>query len=203
MHTLTTHKATAAQTKRGFTIIETLVAVMILVFAITGPMVFASQALKSAYYARDQVIAFYLSQEAIELIKNARDNNSLARCDEWLECTEVVDLSGCIDQYCVVGLDEAAEVYVDSCGSNPETCEFLKRNPDDLGTPQYAYTNDTEWIDSQYQRLIRINTIDGREGREVEVVITIVWQTGLTEREFTVRENITNWVPLVDLPVLP
>ena len=72
------------KTNRGFTVLETLVAVFILVLAITGPMVFAQSGLRTAFLARDQITAFFLAQDAIETIKNIRDTNAL-QGNDWLE----------------------------------------------------------------------------------------------------------------------
>jgi type II secretory pathway pseudopilin PulG len=67
----------------GFTIIETLVAITVLMIAVAGPLVVASKGLNAALYARDQVIATYLAQESMEVIKNTRDNN-LNLGNNWL-----------------------------------------------------------------------------------------------------------------------
>src|SRR3989344_5745503 len=62
---------------RGFTLIETLVAVTLLSVAITAPMSLTTRSLAAAYYARDQITAFHLAQEAIESVRHARDHNIL------------------------------------------------------------------------------------------------------------------------------
>lgn len=61
----------------GFTILETLVAISILLLALTAPLVIVSQALRSSYFSRDQITAYYLAQEAIEYLRNKRDNQGL------------------------------------------------------------------------------------------------------------------------------
>lgn len=63
---------------KGFTIIETLVAVAILMISVAGPLTVAQKGLNGAIYAKDQVIANYLAQDAMEEIKNLRDNYMLA-----------------------------------------------------------------------------------------------------------------------------
>lgn len=63
--------------KTGFTLIETLVAISILLIAITGPLGIVASSLKSSYFARDQITAFYLAQEGLEFVRNFRDTNSL------------------------------------------------------------------------------------------------------------------------------
>jgi prepilin-type N-terminal cleavage/methylation domain-containing protein len=61
--------------QRGFTIIETLVAITILMIAIAGPLTIASQALHAAQDAKNQMIAMNLAQEAVEEIRNLKDDN--------------------------------------------------------------------------------------------------------------------------------
>src|SRR4051812_26467647 len=64
-------------TSAGFTLLETMVAVTLLSVAIVAPMSLTAQSLGSAYYARDEVTAFYLAQEGLEVVRNVRDNNIL------------------------------------------------------------------------------------------------------------------------------
>lgn len=61
---------------KGFTIVETLVAITILMISIAGPLTIAQKSLTAANQAKDQVTASYLAQDLMEYIKNARDNNS-------------------------------------------------------------------------------------------------------------------------------
>lgn len=63
--------------QKAFTLVETLVAISILTIALTGPLAIIAQALRSSYFARDQITAYYLAQEAVEYIRNQRDFNGL------------------------------------------------------------------------------------------------------------------------------
>lgn len=78
--------------RSGFTIIETLVAITVLMIAVTGPLSVAGKGLTSAIYARDQMIATFLAQETMESVKNIRDNNLTSTGHDWLDqienCTE-------------------------------------------------------------------------------------------------------------------
>ena len=69
------HPGIRRQSGRGFTIVETLVAITVLMIAIAGPLVVASKGLTAAIYARDQMTATFLAQESMEFIKNFRDNH--------------------------------------------------------------------------------------------------------------------------------
>lgn len=58
----------------GFTLVETLVAITILLIVMIGPMTISSQAAKSSTFASEQVTAFFLAQEGVELMQKARDD---------------------------------------------------------------------------------------------------------------------------------
>jgi len=60
---------------KGFTIIETLVAITILMIAITGPLTVSQRGLSNAVFARDQLVATYLAQDALEFVHYVRDWN--------------------------------------------------------------------------------------------------------------------------------
>ncbi len=64
--------------KRGFTLIESLVAIAILMVAISGPMYLARKGLATAELSTDQMIASFLAQDAMEAIKNVRDQVALS-----------------------------------------------------------------------------------------------------------------------------
>jgi len=62
---------------------EALVAISIIMVAVTSPITIAQKGLSSAVYSKDQMIASYLAQDAIEYIKNIRDENVL-NSRSWL-----------------------------------------------------------------------------------------------------------------------
>src|SRR3989344_5287897 len=58
---------------KGFTLVETLVALSIFSVSILGLLVALSQGLADTGYAKKKVAAAYLAQEGIEYIRNMRD----------------------------------------------------------------------------------------------------------------------------------
>lgn len=61
----------------GFVIIETLVAISLILFVIPAALTVASKNIALGGYARDQMTATYLAEEAIEIMRNRRDTNTL------------------------------------------------------------------------------------------------------------------------------
>ena len=58
---------------RGFTLIESLVAVAIVAIAVSGPIYAASRAIITAQVVHDQLVASYLAQEGLEYVHRMRD----------------------------------------------------------------------------------------------------------------------------------
>lgn len=74
-----------SNTTVGFTLIEALVAIAVLMVAITGPMVLAQKSLSSADLSKDQTTASFLAQDAIEDVLNIRDTIAVSQTTgSWL-----------------------------------------------------------------------------------------------------------------------
>ncbi len=64
---------------QGFSLVETLVAISILLLVVTGPMTISMRTAKSTSFATEQVQAFFLAQEGLELAQKGRDDLLLGR----------------------------------------------------------------------------------------------------------------------------
>ncbi len=64
--------------KKSFTLIEVILAVSILTLAVGGSFALIQQTLLAASQNQSKLIAYYLAQEGIEVVRNIRDSN-------WLE----------------------------------------------------------------------------------------------------------------------
>lgn len=58
---------------KGFTLVETLIAISIFTISILGLMSVLAQGVSSTSYAKQKMVASYLAQEGIEYIRNMRD----------------------------------------------------------------------------------------------------------------------------------
>lgn len=75
----------------GFTMVETLVAISILLVVIIGPMTIAQKGIQNAYFARDQLTAVFLAQEAIEAVREKRDEQALHVYNQLIDETSPSD----------------------------------------------------------------------------------------------------------------
>ncbi len=175
--------------KRGFTILETMVAIFILVLSITGPMVFAQSGLRTAFLSRDQITAFFLAQDAIETIKNIRDDNGLDGRD-WLENIYVCGAD--TTQNCVIYIDTLAYEPVSEICSGSE-CPILKVNSNN----QFGYNFDVgeNAENSRFTRILNVKEV--APGRELQIVAEIRWTSNIRVggARILVQENIYNWIP--------
>lgn len=62
---------------QGFTLVETLVAVTVLVIGVLGPLAMAARGISDGLFAQNQLTANMLAQEAMEVIINYRNGNVL------------------------------------------------------------------------------------------------------------------------------
>lgn len=63
--------------KRGFTLLEALVAISILMVAVVAPITIAQKGLSSAVYSKNQMTASYLAQDALEYVINKKDQKAI------------------------------------------------------------------------------------------------------------------------------
>jgi prepilin-type N-terminal cleavage/methylation domain-containing protein len=159
----------------GFTLIESLVAITILVTAILGPMTIAATGISSAIYARDQETAFFLAQEGLEYVRNVRDSNVHAGTD-WLS-----GLSTCASGACLI---DSPNNIITACG---DTCQAIRH---DTNTRLYGY--DTAWDATSFIRTISIS--ETVPGEEVVVLSTVAWKRGsLADRAVSLEETLFDW----------
>ena len=168
---------------KGFTIIESLVAITILLVAIAGTGSAIQTGISSYTYSRNQFIAFYLAQEGFEQIRNIRDENSLNNRN-WLTgiSLDAVNDPCYFGQSCSV--EPTIKNYAERCGA-PGSCPILRQN----ATSGFFGYNPT-WPRTVFKRNILLTRINDHE---VSVEVTIDWSKGVVTRQFKAKENIFDW----------
>lgn len=181
--------------KKGFSMVETLIAIFILALGLSAFMSVASSGLQSSIYAKDRVTAFYLAQEAIEVIKNIRDENAIENFSSppvrWLDGIADWDgYGGPCGSTSDCGVDSRNEsiTQIDSC-NDMNDC-VLRRDLN--GIFNHAAGEDTKFI-----RVVNMEPVSGLPN-EAKVIATVSWNSVTGSGNLVVEENILNWHPLSD-----
>jgi prepilin-type N-terminal cleavage/methylation domain-containing protein len=168
---------------RGFTLVETLVAISILIVAVTGAYSAAQTGLSSATFSKDEVISFYLAQEGVEQIRNMRDENGLSSPQRnWLTNISSNSSDPCyFGKACTVDLISQTVIPCPSVNA----CPVVRQDP---VNGYYGY--DPSWNLTAFTRSIVLTSI-GQD--EISVLVTVTWSKGTVNRNFHAREIIMNW----------
>ena len=168
---------------KGFTIVESLIAITILVLAITGATSAIQTGISSYTFSKDQIIAFYLAQEGFEQIRNIRDENGL-RNIEWLAGISAVGSDPCFfGNACIV--DPVNSNVPTRCNGGAGNCPVLRQN---TTTGFFGYN--AAWPATIFRREIILTQVNANE---ISILVTVDWSKGIGNRQFRARENILNW----------
>jgi len=171
--------------KKGFTLVETMVAISILMLGILGPLSIASSGLRNSLFAKDQVTAYYLAQEGIEYVRYVRDANYLDNKKPWLD-----GLIDCIGQFgCAVDTEKwfTNIQVISKCTSNDCGDDDLLYK---INSNQHYTHQSTGNTATPFTRIIKVeNTYPDKE---IKVTSTVTWQNGAGQKSFTLTENVFN-----------
>jgi len=182
--------------KKGFTLVETLVAISIFTTSILALLSILTQGVANTNYAKKKIIGSYLAQEGIEYLRNMRDTfvlyDTTSSQAGWTafntkltnaSCTAV---NGCYfnDQ----NLDYTnnsqpmAGIAVTACGAS---CPALLY---DTASGKYGYVSGTS---SGFIRKIRITQVSANE---MKVYSTVSWTQGSGTYSMNFSESLFNWI---------
>jgi type II secretory pathway pseudopilin PulG len=184
---------------KGFTVLESIVAILILSLSISGVFSSVQQSLSQAAIAKDEVKAFYLAQEAIEIIRNKRDANQLNRVLNGSSNTWLYGIAQDASDPCYFGKTCQADAnppYFPSltyCGNSWESCtQNLKQ---DSNTFLYGYVTGGT---TNFKREMQIEPVSyDTDGNlvEVAIIVHVSWTKGsLPLMEFKAKTLLFNWI---------
>lgn len=189
----------------GFTLIETLIAVLILSLSIGGLLSLAAGGFYSVRYARNQIVANNLLQESLEYVRNSRDTAfiqglSWAAWENTLKTDTNgnqtgVDTDGCFSTNgCTVNPYTTSLAKVKKC---PATCPYVLYFPDN-GFYGYSATYPFTPVSASYQtsfiRKIKVSP-SSTNANQLIVQGSITWLNGSNSKTVSQNMLITNWTP--------
>jgi prepilin-type N-terminal cleavage/methylation domain-containing protein len=190
--------------QRGFTLMETMVAVLLLSIAIVGPLTIANKGIRTTTVAKDQDTAFYLAQDVVEYVRYVRDTNRLHGFP-WLSGLDGVNnpggfwnsdmnLGDCVNaggtNYCNI---DSIQNSIASCVS-AVFCSGLPLTYDPTLSNYFGWNDGRKA--SIFTRGISIKLINSNEAL---VTVKVSWSDQTSgaassiTRSVTVRESLFNW----------
>lgn len=186
--------------KRGFTLLESMVAVAILAISVAAPIYAASRALVAVQNAKDQLTASFLAQEGVEFIRMNRDtlflieydsDTATASAEGWESfITRVHNKCASSDSGCWIdpggyGIGMKCSGYANrTCPPLYLTANGEYRTADDSGI---EFDTDDPSI---FTRVILMETVD--ENTE-KVTSTVSWDNHGKRYEAKVVDYLTAW----------
>ncbi len=158
---------------KGFTLLELIITIFVVTIGLVGVYIITSQIISYITLSSSRLIASYLAQEGIEIVRNVKDTNYLKEIawdDGLANCS-----AGC----------EAD--YNDTAFSSFGAGRFFKI--DNNGFYNYSDGANT----TKFKRKITITNDTTSEGDEILKVVATVTGEGKQRVEISVQENLYNW----------
>lgn len=189
----------------GFTLVETLIAILILTLSVGALLSLASGGFYSVKYSRNQIVANNLLQESIEYIRNSRDSaiEQGYTWDTWQQNILSVNtdgdptgtgMDGCLNNKTGCFIDPYSDDRkIKECQSG--VCPYVQYYPDNSFygyLSKYPFAINTEPYETSFVRKIVITT-SGQTSDQLVVNATITWENGSNIRTLSQKTLITNW----------
>ncbi len=205
-HTRACLRPARAGGRQAFTLVETLVAITILTVALIPIILIATQSISSASQSRNQMIASYLVQDAMDFII-AKKNENIIQCkdvDKESKCNSsgnvfgedwLADMRDCIvtgagnNRGCMVNTDRTVGLYTVICPS--AGCPFMFY---DTSKGTYGHTTGVPTV---FKRTVKFMPFTGsmNDGMAVEVVVSWKGSGFKVNNDVKLKTNIYNFKP--------
>jgi len=179
------------RTTQGFTLVETLVAITVIMIALIGPFYGLQHAISYSEASRDTLIAESLAQEGMEFVYSVRDDNYLDDLQSPGDRTWLASLDGtqggtnthanCYNANgCMV---DPTQETVEACTS--DGCTWLRLSDTGL------YTQDTSYNPTPFTRTVKLTKVTDTQ---TNVTVTVTWSTNRIPYSTSVTDSLYNWL---------
>jgi prepilin-type N-terminal cleavage/methylation domain-containing protein len=183
--------------KKGFTLIEALVAISIILVGVTAAFTVAKFGIQSSSAIRNRVTAMFLAQEAMETVRALKDSNiQKISWDEqsasWLDEISQVNLACSPDIPC--GVNVAGLVSDPSLNIVPiYECNTSNCYVTISSAGLYTQRNIKVGTDSGFARELIVEPVPGNEGNMVLVTVKVYRPGQSSFKPFVLKSTMYNW----------
>lgn len=175
--------------EKGFTLVEALISIAILMISVAAPLNIASRGLLSAKIAEKQIVATYLAQDMMESIINIKASNKINNYSE--SGGVMAGLSKCESTNgCYIN---TLSQDVTSC-SSPDCASSELNFYESSGT--YSYSGSGTFNSSGFRRIAKVKKVSesGGEIKEILVTVDVFWPSPSgSVQKYTLEDRLTNW----------
>lgn len=154
--------------KKGFTLLEGILAIFIITLGVGGAYALISQTISFGGLSSQKLIATYLAQEGIEIVRNIRDTNWLEG-ENWKNGLGPGDWEG---------------DYNMTQNLLPSANRFLNID----GNGFYGYSGGTK---TPFKRKINLSY---PQDDILKVIVEVEWKERLRTHKVSAQENLYNWL---------
>lgn len=178
--------------QQGLTLVEALVAITVLIIGVIGPLNIAARGIGDGIFARNQIAANYLAQEALELVLNRR--YALARQAQYLppDSGSIFDndpqIAGCVTfsnigtQYCSLDAQSATNLIAANCATDSDNnCKLVYNNTNKL----YDKSGSAGTV---FYRLVKMRYVG--DSNQLEVKVIVKWFNKTNQKTLTLVEYL-------------
>ncbi len=181
------------QTTRGFTVVETLMALTVFSMVVVALVTVSSSSVTNVNFMRNRLTASYLGQEGIEVVRNIRDGYiaSGAGWDSFVaafdnQCMSESSESGC-DFEPMQSIAQGDGMYSATGGSE---CTLQTDDASGYYSPLGGITFQRR---TPYCRRIQFVPLSDPAEHGLKIVSTVTWQDGTTPKTLQMVDYIYEW----------
>ena len=183
---------------KGFSLIETIVAISVLTLAVVGPMTLSAQSIRASRDARLELTATHLAEEGMEVVHNIRDNNSAQDTDTFRSRWMLNILTNC-STGCVVDVTQhTGGVWGPSalipCAGTCSTINRIYQHGTTGLFRQFSSALASPWVATPFSRSVTVTQVIAN--RQVRVTSSVSYRSyGGNPRIISTSQDFYNWFP--------
>ncbi len=172
--------------KNGFTLIEVVVSMALLVLVFGGLIGVMILSQETKISTKNNLIANNLAQEGIDLVRFIRDRNYNDRVGVFTGLYENPEEPFSF----TIMSDVTGAIAITEVSGNVKNSDALK-----IFNHRYMYTEDLTAINTPFRRLITTTYNAGATPPHLAVKSEVYWQSDNKQNTITIQDELTDWRP--------